>query len=334
MRFPDGLKNRAALLHQSIRSIRGVYKLGVLIFFITVAFFYAVALQPPRDFPRGVIVEIKSGFTAREVAATLEKNNLIISPFWFTSVVVLLIGEDKIMAGNYFFPEPRNALSIAWRLSHGDYRLEPLRVTFPEGSTVRDIADILADRLYEFDVEKFRILASGKEGYLFPDTYYFLPISTPEDVIERMTSTFLKKIEPLGADIERFGKSLHEIVTMASLLEKEARIYETRQTIAGILWRRITIGMPLQVDATFLYINGKNTFQLTTEDLAIDSPYNTYRYKGLPVGPIANPGLASIKAAINPIPSPYLFYLADNRGVTHYSRTFAEHVAKKRIYLP
>jgi len=120
---------------------------------------------------------------------------------------------------------------------------------------------------------------------------------------------------------------------MASILEKEARRSETRKAISGVLWNRIEIGMPLQVDAVFPYINGKNTFQLTYDDLEIDSPYNTYKYPGLPIGPIANPGLSSIQAAITPTESENLFYLSDYDGNTYFSQTFDQHKRYKAQYL-
>jgi len=121
---------------------------------------------------------------------------------------------------------------------------------------------------------------------------------------------------------------------MASLLEEEARTLETRRMISGILWHRIDIDMPLQVDAVFPYILGKNTYEVTLEELKIDSPYNTYKYKGLPFGPISNPGLSSLSAAANPIENDNIFYLADVKGNTYYSKTFDEHKRKKSLYVP
>jgi len=120
---------------------------------------------------------------------------------------------------------------------------------------------------------------------------------------------------------------------MASIIEKESLNGDERQIVSGILWKRISLGMPLQVDATFLYINGKASAELTKDDLNIDSPYNTYRNKGLPPGPINNPGLDAIVAALYPKDSPYLYYLHDKKGKVHYAKTFNEHVANKRKYL-
>ena len=134
--------------------------------------------------------------------------------------------------------------------------------------------------------------------------------------------------------LKKSGKTLREVVIMASLLEKEAAKTEDRRMVAGILWKRISIGMPLQVDAVFPYIIGKNTFDLTRADLKVDSPYNTYKYKGLPVGPIANPGLDSMVAAMTPVKSNYIFYLTDMQSKFHFSVTYAQHLANQKKYLP
>jgi UPF0755 protein len=120
---------------------------------------------------------------------------------------------------------------------------------------------------------------------------------------------------------------------MASLVEEEARTLETRRTIAGILWKRLKLGMPLQVDAVFPYIIGKNTYELSIGDLALDSPYNTYKYAGLPPAPITNPGLDAMLAAVTPTDSPYLYYLSDRNGKMHYARTHDGHLANKAAYL-
>ena len=130
-----------------------------------------------------------------------------------------------------------------------------------------------------------------------------------------------------------FNKPLDDVVVMASLLEKEANEFKDRRKIAGVLWKRLEIGMPLQVDATFVYFLGKNTFELTLADLQTESPYNTYINKGLPPTAIANPGLDSLRAAVTPDENDYFFYLADYDGVTHFSETYAEHLRKKRKYL-
>ena len=144
---------------------------------------------------------------------------------------------------------------------------------------------------------------------------------------------FNVKIKSIDDAIRAFKKPLKDIVIMASILEAEARTTETRRIIAGILWKRLDIGMPLQVDAAFQYIDGKTTFQLATSDLETDSPYNTYTRKGLPPTPITNPGLDAILATITPIKTPYLYYLTDKDGKMHYAVTHEGHLANKEKYL-
>jgi len=293
------------------------------------AFFLA-----PGDFSRGTIVSIDDGMTLSAVAGTLEKENIVRSPFLFKIAVVILNGSGKVVSGDYFFDSRPTFIDVARRIARGFYGLSPVKLTIPEGANVYEIAILAEEKLDKFDAEKFIHIAEKDEGYLFPDTYHFTPNDSAVEVHRTMRDNFDKKIEALKPAIKESGKTLHEIVTMASLLEEEASQTKTRRLIAGILWRRLDIGMLLQVDATFSYINGKNTFELTLDDLDDNSPYNTYKHKGLPPGPISNPGLDSIVAALYPEENPYLFYLADLSGTTYYSKTFEEHKQKKFKYLP
>jgi UPF0755 protein len=210
-----------------------------------------------------------------------------------------------------------------------------VRITIPEGATTDRMAKIYGDRLERFDPDAF--LAQTKpamEGYLFPDTYFFLPNATENLVIRTMRQNFDDKIAALAPLFASSTRSKEDIIIMASILEKEGNgRNDDRFHIAGILWNRIDKGMPLQVDAVFLYTIGRSTFSLTKEDLASDSPYNTYKVKGLPPTPIGSPSLASIEAALTPIPSKNLFYLADRAGHTYYSRTYTEHKRKKALYI-
>ena len=218
-------------------------------------------------------------------------------------------------------------------MSGGKFRLAPVVVTIPEGFDSHQIADAFAEKLPNFNKEEFLTLVADKEGYLFPDTYYFLPSVTADDVIGMMNKNFNTKITPLEEDIYKSKWSLHEIITLASLIEEEASRGKDQVLISSVLWNRLNLNMPLQVDAVFRYINGKNTYQLSLEDLKIDSPYNTYVYKGLPPGPITNPGIKAIEAALRPVESNYLFYLADRRGNTYFAKTFDEHKLNKFRYI-
>lgn len=308
---------------------------GVSIFIACLCIGMAFTLRVPLSFPINQVVHISEGETLDDVATSLAQENVIHSPALFKVFVYLLAGEKRIIAGDYYFQERRPVFSIAHRVVSGEYGLKPVTVTIPEGATVYDIADVL-DRKMDpnaFDREEFIRSAESLEGYLFPATYKFLPNVKERVILDEMQRVFAEKVAILEEDIEAFGRPLGEVVIMASLLEKEARTTRSRRIIAGILWKRLEIDMPLQVDAVFPYINGKNTFELTYKDLDIDSPYNTYRYKGLPIGPIANPGLDSLKAAVTPIETDYLFYLSDMDGRMHYAENFEEHKRNKRLHL-
>lgn len=305
--------------------------LGVI--FLVFVFLYALFLQPPAAFPENALVTVPEGATLSDIALQLQREHVIRSPFWFRSAIILLRGEKAAMAGDYHFQRPINVLSVAWRIAYGDHKLTSIRVTFPEGTSTREMALLLDVKLPDFDMERFLKAATGLEGRLFPDTYFFLPSTAEEKLVEIMEANFESKLGKISEKVKSFGRPIEEILTMASILEEEARTEETRKIIAGILWRRLEIGMPLQVDAAFLYVNGKTTYELTEEDLRIDSPYNTYRYPGLPKGPITNPGLSSLEAAVDPVSTPYLYYLSDRAGNMYYGKTFEDHVRNKMVYL-
>ena len=173
------------------------------------------------------------------------------------------------------------------------------------------------------------------EGYLFPDTYRVFNDVSDEEIVKKLLNNFDKKLSPeLRQKIARQGKTIHEIITMASIIEKEVSSEADRPIVAGILYKRIKNGMRLEVDSSINYITGKNDPGANYADLEIDSPYNTYKNYGLPPGPICNPGLAAIKAAVYPEESAYLFYLnRQDTGETIFSKTFDEHIKNKNKYL-
>ncbi|MFA6797452.1 MAG: endolytic transglycosylase MltG [Candidatus Paceibacterota bacterium] len=299
-------------------------------------FFYVVFLSTPKNFPLGTIYDLKSGQTLSGVSEDFVKKEIIKSDFWFKSFVYLFTTlEGKILEGDYTFNKKENVLSIAWRVSHGEMRMTPIKVVIPEGLNSFEIADILSSKLVSFDKKVFleNVKKQNLEGYLFPDTYLFLSDIEEIDIITIMNDNFNNKIKILNEDIKKFGKSLSDIVKMASIIEGEARVSETRRIVSGILWNRISIGMALQVDSSFKYINGKTTATLSLDDLKIDSPYNSYTNKGLPPTPISNPGLGAIRDTIMPTKTSYLYFLTDDNGLMHYAVTHNEHVNNKEKYL-
>ncbi len=290
-------------------------------------------VQSPTNFPSNTLFHIEKNTSLSAIARNLKTEHLVRSETLLKVFVVLFDRHHRVVSGDYYFKDPQSVVTIASRLIKGNFGMIPTKVTFPEGSNIYDIDNILIQKIPDFDAPLFLKLAADKEGYLFPDTYFFFQNVTPERVIEMMTANFNDQIKGLAGDIKKSGNSLADIVTMASILEEEANTAESRRLVSGILWKRIDAGIPLQVDSTFIYINGKKSSELTTKDLSIDSPYNTYKYPGLPKGPIANPGLDALVAAISPTKTDYLYFLSDSKGNIYYAKTLAEHNKNKAKYL-
>jgi len=286
----------------------------------------------PRDFPSNQLINVPEGSSIIELADTLQEIHAIQSPFLFR-ILVNVSGSNGVIAGDYFFKTPPTVFEIAWRMAHGYYGIDPIRVFIPQGLTRFAIAEMIQKSIPQFDAEAFVAITADIEGYLFPDTYFFLPNVSAREVARTMNDAFFEHISLIEEEIDAFGMPLEDVVIMASLLEKEARQLETKRTIADILWRRIDIGMALQVDAVFHYILDKDTHIVTFDDLKIDSPYNTYTNLGLPPGAIANPGLDSLLAAVTPTPNKYLFYLTGRDGLMHYSVDFEGHKRNRAKYL-
>ncbi|MFA6536011.1 MAG: endolytic transglycosylase MltG [Candidatus Paceibacterota bacterium] len=312
------------------KSRRRIMAFGVA---LIIGFVAATWWQAPANFPKSTLIAVSKGQGLSSIAKTLKAAHIIRSEFWFKGLVVISGGSRGAQAGDYNFDIPQNIFVVADRIARGVYNLKQIKVTIPEGLSNLEVAKIFSVNLPRFNSKEFLNLAKSKEGYLFPDTYWFLPNVSGAEIISAMSDNFDKQIISITDQIQKFGKPLNDVIIMASIIEEEARIMETRQTIAGILWKRLKEGMLLQVDAPFSYINGQALPKVYLDDLKIDSPYNTYLYKGLPPGPIANPGLDAIKATINPVATKYYYYLTDKDGVMHYAVTHDEHVANKNLYL-
>ena len=312
--------------------IRRVYIMAGLLLATLIVLVWGLAFDAPRGFPEGQTVTIPQGLTTQEIAELLYAERVIESRTLFVTLTRTLFNGYSVKAGEYFFSRSVGPLVVAYRVSSGVYGVEPEVITIAEGLTIREIAERVEETFPHISAEDFRDRADGLEGYLFPNTYHFAPNVSANTIITTMEAEFNNQIEQLRLE-NSFDQPLSDIVIMASILEREARQFETQQRVAGILWERLAIGMPLQVDAVFGYIFDRETFHPSFADLEIDSPYNTYLYAGLPPGPINNPGIQSLRAAINPIESDYLFYLTGRDGIMYYGRTFEEHRLNRARYL-
>jgi len=304
-------------------------KLYLIAPLVIAAFILVYAILPPFEKPSVDTVRIPKGATVQEAAGILKDVGALRHETPFV-ILIRLTSPNGVHEGSYALKGPENVLSLANRFANGISGIDAIKVTIPEGFSNREIAERLTDLMPDFNTARFLEISVKDEGYLFPDTYFFMPGASAEHVVRTMRNAFIAKIEPYEAEIEASGRDLHEIVTMASLLEEEARLPETRKIVAGILWDRLELGMPLQVDAVFAYIHGISGYTPTAVDLKMDSAYNTYTNRGLPPSPISNPGLSAIEDALRPTETEYLYYLTGKDGTMHYAKTFAEHVDNRK----
>ncbi|MFA6005167.1 MAG: endolytic transglycosylase MltG [Patescibacteria group bacterium] len=277
---------------------------------------------------------IEQGQSMNVIINDLQKQDLIRNRVVFYALIKKLGIERSIQAGEYRLTKAMTATEIAENLTHGT---RDTWVTVVEGLRKEEIAQLFAK---SHNIKELDFILEAQEGMLFPDTYLLPSGITAKDVVATLLSNFEQKARPVLRQAGVKNLNSDEILVLASLIEREAKSYEDRQMVAGILLNRIDDGMPLQVDATVQYALGfdetTNSWwkkDLTFEDLKVNSPYNTYENAGLPPGPICNPGLDAIRAVINETPSDYLYYLTDEKGVMHYGKTLEEHNQNIKKYL-
>lgn len=345
----------------------------ILLIVIGVAFFIYVAVklnQPaattshPQDF------EIQKGERAGQIVSRLGAQKLIRSELLLKIYLRYKNAEDKLQAGSYLLDGNMSIPDIVEILSQGRVKAAGKKITVIEGWSSADISAALdgegivardeflkfvrqppADLLAEFAFLAAKPKASGVEGFLYPDTYLLKPGSNAEAVARKMLVNFDRKLtEELRLEITRQNKKLYDVLILASIIEREvgrnvkkgtplsseekAKLTEERRVVADIFWKRLEIGMALESDATISYLTGRKGARATLEELKIDSPYNTYKYRGLPPTPIANPALDSIKAAIYPAQTDYLFFLTAPDGTAYFARNLEEHITNRQKYLP
>lgn len=306
-------------------------KIRTILIFLFVVIVISAALLgnyffSPVTLSQEQMVTIPEGYSIIQTGKTLEEKGLVRSAVLFR--VLAQLDKISIKAGTYLFSETIGLTNVIERLRTADYGDVYTSVTLPEGTTTKEMAEILKNNIDTFDSAKFIELAKDKEGYLFPDTYSFLPGVSTETIFETLIDTFDQKVKFLRDGNTK--RSWQDIVVMASLIEKEATgDLDEQKKVSGILWKRLDEGKLLQIDAPFKYINGK----VVASDLRKDGPYNTYTRKGLTPTPIGNPGLTAIDAAVNPISTSYYFYLHGKNGQVHYSANYNGHINNINRYL-
>jgi UPF0755 protein len=287
-----------------------------------------------------VSVRVKSGETLSQVATKLHARGVVEHPSWFRLWAKVTRNERRIKAGYYVFQKPSSIRETLRILTLGK-SLE-LKVTIPEGATLKEIAELLS---VECDINKekflrlvhsseyvkgFGIRTSLLEGYLFPESYLISYGADPEQVISRMVGQFFKVYtSEIKQRTKEIGFTMEEIVILASIIEKETACEREKAVISGVYHNRLRKNILLQCDATVQYALPKRKARLTYADLKIDSPYNTYLNKGLPPAPIASPGKTSIEAALWPQNNDYLYFVARGDGTHSFSKTLRQHNREK-----
>ena len=326
----------------------------VLVAVLAVGIWLAWALYLPVQ-PNGAqFVLLRPGYTSRHIASDLKSAGIIRSPRAFLLLHYFL--GSTLKAGEYKFDQRANARQIHDRLARGDIYVHT--VTIPEGYNMYDIAGVMqaaglgsaqdflnaaqSDVAYIRDIDP---KATSLEGYLFPDTYGFTRTQTMHDMIAVMVHRFRRTAEQIGlictttpgatSAASAGCPDVHTVVTMAAIVEKETAVPDERPTVAGVYYNRLQHNIALAADPTVIYaalVSGRYTGTIHQSDLAFDSPYNTYRHPGLPPGPIANPGSASLQAALHPAQTAFLYFVSDGNGHHRFARTLDEHSRNVAAY--
>lgn len=322
-----------------LKITKGVLFAVLLMVLVWVSWFSIEFASLPKFPSKVVTFEVKAGETVKDIARNLEGQGLIRSDWAFVMGYRLFYSGQSLKAGEYTIELPISAKNILFILTEGKVKLYP--ITIPEGLTRREIAQHLESSLSIAPEEFLKVAdnidliadldpeAKNLEGYLFPETYSFPKNPDAEAIRTAMIAQFRKVFDEVWIKrAKELGMTLREIVILASLIEKETSHPDERGLISGVFHNRLRIGMKLDCDPTIIYVlkeEGRFKERLRTRDLKHDTPYNTYLYRGLPPGPIANPGKDSLEAALYPEEVEYLYFVSKNDGSHHFSRSFREH---------
>lgn len=322
------------------------FLLGALLLYLAASSMLAPVGSDPR---LSTVVEVPRGASTADIAALLQREGLVRSATLFRLYAYFKGLDSRLQSGEYQLSPAMTAQEILSRLARGRVVEHPF--TVPEGFTVEQVAALLENHGLGSRQRFLEIARSGDfrpefvppdlplreplEGYLFPDTYLLTRGTAEEEIIRMMHDRFLAVFtDELRRRARELGLTVHEVVTLASIIEKEAAVDSERPLISAVFHNRRRLGMRLDADPTVKYVMARPPRNLSLQDLEVDSPYNTYKYAGLPPGPIANPGEAALRAALYPADVDYLYFVAKNDGTHIFSRTLREHLAAKRRYQP
>jgi UPF0755 protein len=349
--------------HRPRRRVRRVLLVvgGLLIILMTAVWAYGHYSQPGEPTTDQFVIEPGEGVAS--ITARLQAVGVVRSGWLFRQALKETGLAGQLQPGTYDLTGLTTYEAVAERLTTGGLPKNEFQVRLLEGWNLDQVTAALAaagfqptdeftalvgqrrqgysrsqpepDWLDQYAFLRAKPAGQSLEGYLFPDTYRLFRDASAETVVKRLLDNFDRRLEQAGLhqQIAASGRDYHEIVTLASIVEREVRDLEDRRLVADLFWRRLEIGMGLQADSTVNYITDKGLAAVGADDLALDSPYNTYKYRGLPPGPISNPSLTSLQAVVDPLPNEYWYFLTDPAGTVYYARDFEEHKRNKARYL-
>jgi UPF0755 protein len=332
---------------------------GVLVFFVGIGVFvvallgwqsYRFFFSQPSEGAEVIAFVIEEGEGFSEITEALHVQGLIANRSWFRIYAWLDGSARSLQSGTFSLQPNLNYAAIIDALGHSS--AEEIEITIPEGTSLKKIGELLVQQ-FDFTLDDWEIATGTSsplfslpfflttetpdgvdlEGYLFPETYRFFPDATAEDIAGRMVAELESRLAEENI-VGTSEMSVHEIITLASVLEREVQHPSDYANVADVFLKRIDIDMPLQSDATVSYAEGNESSDIFDIDREIDSPYNTYMYRGLPLGPICNPGMAAILAVLHPTPNDYYYFLTTSENDVVYAETYEEHLVNKAKYLP
>lgn len=357
-------KQSTQTVRKIVLSIVSILIVLVIILVVSGYHYYTTSLEPLEpESNEEVPVEIPIGSSRTDIARILEENNVIRSAFVF-NYHLRFTGEEGFQAGYYLFSPSMATEEIVWMLQEGGTPITEEskgRITIPEGYTIEQVA-IVVENQTDYTIEEFFDLVESDEfleakaeefpelleeafdlreetlysleGYLYPATYEYFDDTKLDELITQMISRMNSVMSEYYDEIEEMESSVHDILTMASFIEREGITYEDRELISGVFYNRLEINMPLQTDVSVTYALGEHQERITYDDLEVDSPYNLYEHRGLGPGPVNNPDEESIRASMYPAETDYMYFLADlSTKEIYFSETYEQHLEYQNKYL-
>lgn len=333
-----------------LRKIKLILLIAIIIVLVFGIYFISAVSAPASDEAKLIYFKVESGQTVKQISQSLKDQGLIKNKFIFETYVKWKKAQAKLLAGEHKLSQDMSVKEVTQSLTTGNSVDNEKTITIIEGWRIDEMGEYLEEQRL---VTKEDFISSAKmidwrdkydflrqvpadtlEGFLFPDTYQVFTDATANEIVGKILDNFNQKFrDEIRNEINRQNKSIFEVVNLAAIVEREAMTKEDKRMVADVFIKRLALNMPLQSDATVNYVTGKSELQPSYDDLEVDSLYNTYKYAGLPPGPIANPGLIALEAVVWPQQNNYYFFLMGTDGNTYYAETFDQHNENKRRYL-